>query len=191
MTERERSKLTVPCSHCGAPVTAEDRYCGACGGALVLEAAPPAPEPEPEPERWRPRGREWLVACGGALALLVFGAALAMEIRGGEDDTAQALNRPRQGTALAERFVVTHWRAVPGVVGVVILGEVRNDNPVAAGVQLQIIARGASGRVVDNCEYWPAGRGNIAPGGTHAIGVVATDQPAVTFEVRIIDAHVW
>ena len=189
MTERERSKLTVPCSHCGAPVTAEDRYCGACGGALVLEAAPPAPEPEPE--RWRPRGREWLVACGGALALLVFGAALAMEIRGGEDDTAQALNRPRQGTALAERFVVTHWRAVPGVVGVVILGEVRNDNPVAAGVQLQIIARGASGRVVDNREYWPAGRGNIAPGGTHAIGVVATDQPAVTFEVRIIDAHVW
>ena len=133
-------------------------------------------------------GREWLVAGGGALALLVFGAALAMEIRGGGDDAAQALNRPQQGTALAERFVVTHWRAVPGVA---ILGEVRNDNPVAAGIRLQIIARDASGRVVDSREYWPAGRGNIAPGATPAIGVVATDQPAVTFEVRIIDAHVW
>lgn len=187
MTEGERSRLTVPCWHCGAPVTADLRYCGSCGGALV-EAGPP---PEPEPERWRPRGREWLVVGGATLALLLFAAALAIEIRGGENGTAEALNRPRQGTALAERFVITGWRAAPGVIGVVIFGEVRNENPVAAGVQLQVIARDAAGRVIDSHEYWPAGRDNIAPGGVHAIDVIATDQPAVTFEVRIIDARAW
>lgn len=191
MTEAERAKLTVPCSHCGAPVTAADRFCGACGGALVLQSSLPVPEPEPEPERWRPRGREWLVAAGAVLALLVFGAALAIEMRGGGDGAAEAINRPREGSALVERFVVTQWRAVPGVVGVVILGGVRNGNGVAAGVQLQIVARDGSGRIVDSREHWPAGNANIAPAGTHAIEVIATDQPAVTFEVRIIDARVW
>ncbi len=191
MTERERPRLTVSCSHCGAPVTAGTRSCGVCGGALVIGTAAPESGPAPESERWRPRGREWLIAAGATLALLLFGVAIATDIRSDADGAAQALDRPREGTALIEGFVLTGWRAVPGVIGIVILGEVRNDNGVAAGVQLQVIARDASGRVVDTREYWPAGSDNIAPGATHAIDVIATDQAAETFEIRIIDARTW
>jgi hypothetical protein len=193
MSTSDQARLTVPCSHCGAPVTGDLRYCSACGGALVLEPEPRAPEPpQPPPEGWRPQGQQWIVAAGAILVLLLFGGVLALEIRGdGGPETNQALTRPRLGAALGERFVVSDWRAVDGVLGVVILGEVRNENAVAAGVQLQIIAYDAAGSVVDTLEYWPAAERNIAPGATASIDVVATRRPAVTFEVRIIDARVW
>ena len=192
MSEREHDALTVPCPHCRAPVTGDTRFCSSCGTSLTIGPSPnelPLERRDPPDER-RPQGAQWLVLIGAALSLLIFAVALGLEIRGGNGD-ARALSGDDLPSSLVEGFTVLDWRPVPGVIGVVIVGEVRNDNAVAAGVRLQVIARDSAGNVVDTLEYWPAGERNIAPGRTEPIDVIATQQPAVTFDIRIVDARVW
>lgn len=97
-------------------------------------------------------------------------------------------------TDLASGFRIIEWHMdPPNSIGYAyVRGEVRNNNRVAAGVKLQVIARDSAGRVIDSEEFWPASILNIPPGTSEPIGYPATDKPdAVKFELRIIDAHVW
>jgi len=73
-----------------------------------------------------------------------------------------------------------------------VVGEVRNTGGVASGVELQVIARNASGRLVDVATFWPAGTQNIQPGASYGFRLPVTrDQSAVRVEVQIVGTEVW
>lgn len=96
--------------------------------------------------------------------------------------------------SLADGFSIVEWHMDgPNSIGsIYVRGEVRNGNSVAAGVQLQAIARDASGRIVDSADFWPGSTQNIGAGTTAPIGHPVTRKPEATkFELRIISARVW
>ncbi len=195
MTTREHADpivdpIVVPCPSCGTGITAGARFCGSCGASLTLSQPPVEPAaPSARSEGWRPQGAQWLLIVGAAVSLLVFVVALGFELGGGGEVSSAVDVRPEGG--LADGFEIVHWRAERGVLGTVILGEVRNDNAVPAGVRLQVIARDDSGKVVETFEYWPAANRNTPPGGVELLDVVAIREPASSFELRIVEARAW
>lgn len=73
-----------------------------------------------------------------------------------------------------------------------VIGEVRNTGSVPAGVELQVLARDASGRVVDVATFWPAGIQNIRPGASYGFRhPVTRERSAVRFEVQVVGTEVW
>ena len=182
--------IVVPCPSCGTGISADARFCGTCGLSLTVNPRPVEAAPQGEPfELWRPEGAQWLLLAAACLSLLVFLVALGFEVAGGGEGGSAA--SPRVEGGLADGFEIVHWRAEPGVIGTVIYGEVRNDNAVPAGVRLQVIAFDERGQVVEAFDYWPAGSGNIPPGGTALLDVVAIREAASTFDLRIIEAKSW
>jgi hypothetical protein len=73
-----------------------------------------------------------------------------------------------------------------------VITEIRNTGPVAAGVEIQVIARDANGRMVAAQTFWPRLLSNIAPG--TSIGVersITKDRAATKIGVTIVGARVW
>lgn len=71
-------------------------------------------------------------------------------------------------------------------------GEVRNVGGRPAGVELQVIARDASGRVVDVATFWPASTRNIRPGASYGFRhQVTRERSAVRFEVQVVGTQEW
>lgn len=74
----------------------------------------------------------------------------------------------------------------------VVVGEVRNVGSVAAGVELQIVARDAGGRLVDVATFWPASVDNIRPGMNYGFRrTVTSERSAVRVDVQIVGVRVW
>src|SRR5690606_3750552 len=72
------------------------------------------------------------------------------------------------------------------------LGEVRNVGGGAAGVELQVIARDASGRLVDVVTFWPASTQNIRPGTSYGFRYAVTrERSAVRFEIQVVGTEMW
>lgn len=180
--------IVVPCPSCGGGITADSRFCGACGKSLTVNGLPIEEDFEPEEaEAWRPQGAQWLLLGASGISLLLFLVALGVSVGGGGSSSADT----RTTSGLADGFEIVRWRAETGVIGTVIYGEVRNGNAVPAGVRLQVIAFDDEGEVVDAFDYWPAGGRNIPPGGAEQLDVVAIRKPASTFELRVIEAKTW
>lgn len=73
-----------------------------------------------------------------------------------------------------------------------VVGEVRNAGRSAAGVELQAVARDASGRLVDSVNFWPASINNVSPGERYGFRYPVTQQRnAVTVEVRVVSTYEW
>lgn len=73
-----------------------------------------------------------------------------------------------------------------------VVGEVRNTGNVAAGVELQVIARDAAGRLVDVATFWPGSIENIRPGMSYGFRhPVTRERSAVRVEVQIVGTEVW
>lgn len=73
-----------------------------------------------------------------------------------------------------------------------VIGEVRNTGRAAAGVELQVMARDAAGRVVDVATFWPASIQNIRPGASYGFRhPVTRERSAVRFEVQVVGTEVW
>ncbi len=73
-----------------------------------------------------------------------------------------------------------------------VIGEVMNVGSVAAGVQLQAIARDRAGRLVDAVTFWPASVSNIRPGMSFGFRhPVTRDGAAYEVEVQIVDTEAW
>ncbi len=73
-----------------------------------------------------------------------------------------------------------------------VIGEIKNTGNVAAGVEVQVIARDANGVLVDSVSFWPGSTNNIQPGAS--IGVeyhVSNDPSAKTIELTILGTKVW
>src|SRR5690606_19242215 len=73
-----------------------------------------------------------------------------------------------------------------------VVGEVHNAGSVAAGVELQGIARDAAGRLVDVAQSWPASIENIRPGMSYGFRhPVTRERSAVRVDVQIVGKEVW
>ena len=73
-----------------------------------------------------------------------------------------------------------------------ILGEIKNNGKIAAGVQVEAIARDKNGRLVDSKAFWPNGVYNIPPGGTSGIGFTITKNTrAEKMTIKVISVTVW
>ncbi|MCK9513795.1 MAG: hypothetical protein M0R28_21570 [Pigmentiphaga sp.] len=73
-----------------------------------------------------------------------------------------------------------------------VVGELQNVGGIAMGVELQAIARDASGRLVDTVNFWPASISNIAPGARYGFRYPVTQQRnAATVEVQVVSTITW
>ena len=81
------------------------------------------------------------------------------------------------------------WREYRGLV---IIGEIKNEGSIAAGVQIEVIARDKDGVLVDSQTFWPNSIRNILPGGTCGIDFTITeDKRTKTIEAKIIEVRIW
>ena len=74
------------------------------------------------------------------------------------------------------------------------VGEIRNNGPLAAGVELKATVRDEKGAVVDSAEGWPASTRNIPPNSTwpfRSFGWMKPCEGSCTAELRIVGAKVW
>ena len=72
------------------------------------------------------------------------------------------------------------------------IGEIKNIGTIAAGVQLEVIARDDKGRLIDTQHFWPNSVNNIFPGSSCGIKYPITeDTRAKKIEIKIISAWVW
>jgi hypothetical protein len=72
------------------------------------------------------------------------------------------------------------------------VGELKNVGTIAAGAQIEVIARDANGKLVDSAKFWPASINNLPPGESTGFRYAITSDPAaVRLEWKIIEARVW
>jgi len=71
-----------------------------------------------------------------------------------------------------------------------VIGEIKNNNSLAMGVQLQAIVRDEQGRLIDSKDFWPASVKNIPAGGSWPIKSPITKKRG-TVHLRIIDTTIW
>ena len=57
-----------------------------------------------------------------------------------------------------------------------VIGEVKNNASLPAGVQLEAVARDASGVLIDSEQFWPASVRNIPAGGTTGVAHPLTEN---------------
>lgn len=90
-------------------------------------------------------------------------------------------------------FIILSSKAVWEYGRFVVIGEVKNIGTVAAGVQVEAIARDANGTLLDSTRFFANGGGNnLVPGGTSGFNQMVTKDPAaVTIEVKVVGTTVW
>lgn len=95
-------------------------------------------------------------------------------------------------TASREGFQIVSYTARWEGEALVVVGEVRNVGGVAAGVELQAVARDAAGRLVDVATFWPASIDNIRPGMSYGFRhYVTRERSAASVDVQIVGARTW
>ena len=73
-----------------------------------------------------------------------------------------------------------------------VIGEIKNIGNVAAGVQIQAIARDSSGTLIDCESFWPNSPNNIQPGLSCGIKYPITDKRSTQkIELIILEALIW
>jgi hypothetical protein len=72
------------------------------------------------------------------------------------------------------------------------IGELKNNGKIAAGAQVEVIARDANGQLVASVIFWPNSINNILPGGTCGIAYTITeDRKAKKAEIKVISVKTW
>jgi hypothetical protein len=72
------------------------------------------------------------------------------------------------------------------------IGEIRNNNAVAVGAEIECVARDSAGVLVDTVSFWPALAENIPPGSTKGFRYPVTkDTRMATIEVQVRRTQVW
>ncbi len=73
-----------------------------------------------------------------------------------------------------------------------VIGEIRNNGNIAAGVEVEAIARNSNGTLIESTKFWPNSISNIPPGSTTGISYTITeDRRASRVELKIVQAKVW
>ncbi|HUU20481.1 MAG TPA: zinc ribbon domain-containing protein [Sedimentisphaerales bacterium] len=105
----------------------------------------------------------------------------------------EGLNRPSRSEPSRSDFKILSlkgvWREYTGLVAI---GEIKNEGDIAAGVEIEVIARDKNGILVDSSRFWPNSISNIFPGETCGIDFPITeDRSAETIEAKVISVNIW
>lgn len=161
------------CRYCGRDVTSSGVMAGAkfgCGVLLVLPI---------------------LLAVGLVVLFLAIGVRVD-NIREHDEKTGRQDTAPTATQVSPSEFELVSHRGEWENDRLRVIGEILNKGAVAAGVEIEVIARDDAGNIVASERFWPNSIGNIAPGKTCAIGYTITrDRRAKTIDVNVVDVRVW
>jgi len=73
-----------------------------------------------------------------------------------------------------------------------IIGEIKNNGGIAAGSEVEVIARDSKGMLIASSQFWPNSISNTSPGSTTGINAPITeDRRAKTIEAKVIRVKIW
>lgn len=98
---------------------------------------------------------------------------------------------PTRRDPTEDDFEIVSYRVVDEPPETRIIGEIRNTGSVPAGVELQAIARDASGAIIDDVRFWASGATNIPPGATQPFAATGPRAGTRGVELRPISVRVW
>ena len=182
----------VNCDECGKQVSDHTKYCPECGNRLRTYRG------------WVFGSNSWilrgLVLCVVACFILFYFSWLGvgyLNERQRERPTnpheqefysATRLNKP----SLSDFRILSLkgvWKEYRGFVAI---GEIKNEGSIAAGVEVEIIARDKNGVLIGSEQFWPNSIYNIPPGETRGIDYKITeDRNAITIEGKVIKVQIW
>ena len=93
--------------------------------------------------------------------------------------------------ASEHEFEILSYRVQDHLTGTRLIGQVRNNGASAAGVQLQGVARDATGTVVEEVQFWPAEARNIPSGAIQSFDVIGPRPGTRGFTLQPVGARVW
>ncbi|MGD8344540.1 MAG: hypothetical protein PVI38_05150 [Desulfobacterales bacterium] len=90
-------------------------------------------------------------------------------------------------------FKILSFGTVWGEAGTLkLIGEVKNIGSIAAGVQLEAVARDANGKLVLTAIFWPNSTNNIPPEETAVFKIPLSEGERIkNVQIEIIRAQVW
>jgi hypothetical protein len=92
----------------------------------------------------------------------------------------------------ASDFQIVHYQAVRMYGSLSVTGEIKNGGRIAAGVELEAVARDANGNAVDTVRFWPNSQKNVAPGNTVKISTsVSQNSLAKTIDLTVAGVRIW
>ena len=132
-----------------------------------------------------------IAVVGAGVASLAVGTILVATgwswIRSIVDDTP---------TCSAAKFKVEGQSARTEGVRIIVTAAVRNNNPVACGLQVSVAVKDRAGKQIAVEQLWVGGVTNIPAGATHSFPVYLTPEVSKQaeggdFEIRPINSRVW
>jgi hypothetical protein len=99
-------------------------------------------------------------------------------------------------TCSAGKFEVESHSARSEGVRIIVTAAVRNNNPVACGLQVSVAVKDKTGKQIAVEQLWVGGVTNIPAGATHSFPVYLTPEVSKEaeggdFEIRPINSRVW
>ncbi|RZL90872.1 MAG: hypothetical protein EOP82_14365 [Variovorax sp.] len=138
-----------------------------------------------------------------AVAVAVFGAGTAALIAvafilfaGGRWLIREVAIQDDASTCTAGKFEIESRSARSESRRIIVTAAVRNNNPIACGVQVSVAVKDKAGKQVAIDQLWVAGVGNIPAGATHEFPVYLTPEVSEQaeggdFDITPISTRVW
>lgn len=129
----------------------------------------------------------------GAVAILVVAAVLFV---GGRWLIQAVVMQDNSATCSPDKFQIVSRSARTESRRTILSAVVRNDNPVACGVQVSVAAKDKAGKQIAIEQLWAAGVGNIPAGTTHTFQIylspeVSGQAEGGDYDIRPISSRVW
>ena len=92
----------------------------------------------------------------------------------------------------ADKFVIVSKTGRMDDQFLYVVGKVRNDNPVACGVQLKMEVYDKAKNLIDTRESWPASISNIAAGSTYSFKMhMERARDSKGYSIEVARARAW
>jgi hypothetical protein len=104
---------------------------------------------------------------------------------------AQSTVQPTRRGPTEGDFEIVTYRVEDDPPATRIIGEIRNKGSVPAGVELEAVARDASGTIIDDVRFWASGATNIPPGAIQPFAATGPRVGTRGVELRPISVRVW
>lgn len=164
---------TTTCSHCKEPILTGAKRCKHCNADL---------------RNWFNRHPVITILVAFLVIPPIMANILSSKNGGNDISSGEGVsNRPS-----INNIEIIDWSLEQRTTSVYIVGEIRNNNTQAVGVQLQAVLRDKDGNVVDSTDWWPASTRNIPAGTSQPIKFPVSRQGNVeNASLQVIAVKVW
>ncbi|MCP4969162.1 MAG: hypothetical protein GY932_01045 [Arcobacter sp.] len=97
-----------------------------------------------------------------------------------------------ENTLSTSDFEIVSYRGEWKYGNLKVIGEIKNNGSIAAGAEVEVIARDENGVLIDSKSFWPSSITNMPSQSTTGISYTITnDQRAKSISIKVIDVKVW